>query len=199
MKYPKSVEQITEVFRKLPGIGLKSAQRFAFHLIQCDPKDLEQHFELLKQARSKLCYCKECGVLLESKQACPFCEDAQRKNDVLCVVAFAKEVFAFEQTKEYEGLYHVLGGLLSPLNGFLDEHLNIQALVKRIEKRAIKEVIVALDSTVEGDATALYLRQELEHKGVRVSRVAFGLPLGSSLEFADGGTLAKAISGRSSF
>ncbi|SCA58445.1 Recombination protein RecR [Chlamydiales bacterium SCGC AB-751-O23] len=199
MKYPESVEQIVEVFRKLPGIGLKSAQRFAFHLINSSEHDIHQHFEIMKNACKKLGNCKECGVLVEVQKSCPFCDSPHRRKDVLCIVAFPKEVFAFEQTKEYQGLYHVLGALLSPINGFLDEHLNMEALVQRIRKRSIKEVIVALDSTVEGDATALFIRQELEGEEVRVSRVAFGLPMGSSLEFADGGTLAKALSGRSTF
>lgn len=199
MKYPKPLEQMIEVFRQLPGIGLKGAERFAFHLSTQSPEKLSQSLEQLKIAQSNLSSCKSCGCLHSKQTPCDFCHDSSRNQTFICVVPFAKDVFSFEQTKEFNGLYHVLGALLSPINGFLEDAIDVDKLLKRTKELNVKELVLALDATVEGDATALYIKQVFENQPVKVTRVAFGLPLGSSLEFADGGTLARALSGRSTF
>jgi len=197
-RYPKHLIQLIEKLKKFPGVGQKSAQRYAFHLIEWPEKELAQFAALLSEIKSKLKTCDRCGCL-ERDNECPYCDDVGRQPQILCVVSHFKDVFAIEETHEYQGLYHVLGGLLSPLEGIGPEQLAIEQLKTRIQKLGVTELIIAIDSTLEGDATALHVKKELEPFDITISRLAFGLPLGSALDYVDGGTLARAFAGRRGF
>jgi recombination protein RecR len=186
-----------EALRKLPGVGSKSAERFAFHLLTWNHDDLSRFGHILTDLPAQIQICDACGCLLSGPD-CRLCSD-ERQGHTLCVVAHVRDVYAMESTHEYKGLYHVLGGLISPLEGVEAENLNIQTLVDRIRSRNIQEVVMALDATIEGDATALYLKQLLSDYPLTISRLAFGIPMGSSIDYVDGGTLARALSGRARF
>jgi len=199
MRYPSHLIKLIQVLKKLPGVGARSAERFAFQLIEWKQEDLEEMAKAVSEIPEKIQACTACGCL-KSDSLCTFCADSKRiASQVLCIICSPRDVFAIEETKEYKGLYHVLGGLLSPLNGFGPDRLALETLKKRIENHSIQEVVIALDSTLEGDATALYLKRELSPYSLQISRLAFGLPVGSSLDYVDGGTLARAFSGRGSF
>ena len=197
-RYPISLLNLIAVLKKLPGVGSKTAERFAFHLLSWPEKNLEQLAESARTLKEKIRKCPTCNSLIDEAH-CEFCDLTKRDTSSLCIISSPKDVYALEETRSYRGLYHVLGALLSPLDGRMPEHLNLKHLQKRIEELPLKEVIIALDSTIEGDATALYLRENLKKEGVRISRLAFGLPMGSSLDYVDGGTLARALQGRSKF
>lgn len=198
MKYPAHLLKVIDVLRKLPGVGSKSAERFAFQMLTWDPHQLDEMSHVIKDIKNKLHQCSECGCLCEENQ-CLFCKDQRQNQGTLCIISSPRDAFAIETTGEFRGLYHVLGGLLSPMEGVGPEKLNLPQLKKRIVAHKIQELVIALDSTLEGDATALYLKQELEPIGLNISRLAFGLPMGSSLDYVDGGTLARAFSGRARF
>lgn len=198
MKYPTHLLKLIESFKMLPGVGNKSAERFAFHLINQPPEQLSLLANIIHETPLRLKTCPVCGCLI-GEASCPFCEASRSTLGVICIVASARDTFAIEATHEYRGLYHVLGGLLSPMEGIGPEKLTIESLKQRIRSLQIKEVVIALDSTLEGDATALYLKQELADLSVQMTRLAFGLPMGSALDYVDGGTLARAFSGRSRF
>jgi len=198
MQYPSDFIKIINTFRKLPGIGSKTAERFAFALLDWPNQQLTELSELLATLKEKLQRCPECGCLM-AEEKCPFCRNPSRDASVLCVTASIKEVFTIEQTHEYKGLYHVLGGLLSPIERQGPEMLALHKLRERIVREEIKEIVIALDSTLEGDATALYIKKELAVCDIKMSRLAFGLPMGSSLDYVDGGTLALALAERRSF
>lgn len=197
MNYPKHLLQLIESMKKLPGVGSKSAERFAFEMLKWSPLDLKTLGNLIDTIPQKLLSCSECGAL-SGEESCMFCKE-DRAPSVLCVLASSKDVFAIEATRTFEGLYHVLGGLISPLEGIGPDQLNLSKLLERIQKCSIKEVIIALDSTVEGDATALYLKQQLSTLPIQISRLAFGIPMGSSFEYVDGSTLGRAFVDRSSY
>jgi recombination protein RecR len=197
-RYPPHLAKIMEFFKKLPGVGSKSAERYAFNMIDWQPDELARFAGALASAKELLQSCAECGCLTQ-QQACPFCDLRTRSAETLCVVAHFKDVYAIEHTHEYKGLYHVLGSLLSPLEGKSPEKLNISKLKQRVIESGVREVVIAIDSTLEGDATTLYLKRELEDLDIQVSRLALGMPMGSSLDFVDGGTLARALSGRRGF
>ncbi|NGX31072.1 MAG: Recombination protein RecR [Chlamydiae bacterium] len=197
VKYPEHLIKLIETFRKFPGVGTKSAERFAFALLNFDEDVLQKMGTYIATTKQAISFCKTCGAM-EIEKHCPFCANVKRDTTLLCVVSFAKDVFAIEDTHQYTGLYHVLGAQLSPIDDF-EEKLNMQKLFGRLQKQEIKEVILALDSTLEGDATALFLKEELKHLDVHISRLAFGLPLGSSLDFVDGGTLSRAVQSRLQF
>jgi len=198
MKYPRHLLQLIAELKKLPGVGHKSAERFAFHLLNRPQHELEAMAETIKKTGSEIQKCLECGALKEGGP-CSFCHDHKRDPHILCLVATPKDLFAIEQTHEFRGLYHVLGGVLNPIAGKGPEKLSIPTLLNRIQQGTITEVIIALDSTLEGDATSLYLKQILSSYPLTISRLAFGLPMGSSFDYIDGGTLARAFSGRSGF
>lgn len=198
MKYPIHLLKLIDVFKKLPGVGAKSAERFAFDFLTWPEEDIRQISDILLDTPIQIRNCKHCGCLIGIED-CPFCERARLHNHAMCVVAMPRDVFAIEGTREYHGFYHVLGALLSPIDGVGPERINFDKLGQRIVSHAIKEVVIALDSTLEGDATALYLKQRLEPFNVQVSRLAFGLPMGSSLDYVDGGTLARALVARGQF
>lgn len=199
MQYPTHLLKLLQVFRKLPGVGGKTAERFAFELVGWKEEELAEMAQLIDTLLRELRHCPDCGCLMAAKESCAFCGNPVRDTSVLCVLASPRDVFAVEQTRQYRGIYHVLGGMLSPLEGRGVCHFDLSRLKDRLHALAVKEVILALDSTVEGDATALFLKRELESEGVHLSRLALGMPMGSSLEYVDGGTLARAVSGRQPF
>lgn len=198
MHYPLHLIKLIELLKGLPGVGSKSAERFAFEMLTWTPERLAEMGTVIQELPTAIQCCQQCGCLMDEMR-CFFCNNARRDTSLLCAIATARDAFAMERTREYRGLYHVLGGTLSPLNGQGPEHLTVPALAQRITALQVKEVVIALDSTLEGDATSLYLKQELEPLGVRISRLAFGLPMGSSLDYVDGDTLARSFSGRRSF
>jgi recombination protein RecR len=198
MKYPQHLLKLIDVLRRLPGVGNKSAERFAFQMLQWNQNHLEEMAAIIKEINTKLKHCENCGSL-QGEEECRFCTDTRKSYKSICIIASPRDVFAIDETGEFKGLYHVLGGLLSPLEGLGPEKLNLQQLKQRIQEYQIKEVVIALDSTLEGDATSLYIKQELNSLGLNISRLAFGLPMGSSLDYVDGGTLARAFMGRNRF
>lgn len=197
-KYPLELLMLISFFKKLPGVGNKTAERFAFQLLNWQEGDLNSFSETLGTLKEKIHHCTECGCLKET-DSCSFCDITKRDTHILCITASAKDVYAIEETRTFRGLYHVIGGLLSPLDGRTPDSLYLSGLKKRLSSLPIKEIIIAFDSTLEGDATALFLKEELAAMGLSVSRLAFGLPMGSSLDYVDGSTLARALTGRNSF
>jgi recombination protein RecR len=185
---------ITE-FKRLPGIGQKSAQRIAFHVLRAPREDAEQLSAAILDVKDKLGLCRLCNNISES-ELCLYCRDSQRDPKVVCVVEEPPNIVGIETTRQYEGRYHVLHGALSPLRGIGPESLKIKGLVERIGQGEIQEVIVATNPTVEGEATAVYLARLLKPLGVKVTRIGMGIPVGSDLEFADEVTISKAMEGR---
>ena len=192
---PGPVTQLVAALGRLPGIGPRSAERLALHLVQGDADAVRQLAAVLVDARERVANCARCGALTEH-QPCPVCADDRRDASQLCVVERALDVLSLEKSGTFKGRYHVLGGKLSPLNGIGPEDLRIAELEIRIADGIVQEVILALGSDVEGDATSNYLARRLASRGVRVSRLAQGLPAGSGLEFADELTLSRALEGR---
>lgn len=197
-KYPAHLQKLIQTLKKLPGVGNRTAERYAFQLLDWSKEQLLQFGETVSETAELIHFCADCGALAEPDQ-CSLCSSPKRNREILSVVSTAREVFAIESTGEFKGLYHVLGGVLSPLHGIGPEQLRLESLFERIRNGEIKEVILALDATLEGDATALYIKNELERHPIKVTRLAFGLPMGSALDYVDGGTLARAFSGRHHF
>ncbi len=197
-KYPLALQQLIASLKMLPGVGSKTAERFAFQLLTWQDEPLESFAEVIATLKTKIHTCPACNCLMD-KEVCEFCDINKRDSSLLCIISSPKDAYAIEETHMYKGLYHVLGGLLSPLDGRTVERLNLPPLLQRISTLQIREVIVALDSTLEGDATALYLKEQLGKSAIPVSRLALGLPMGSPLEYVDGGTLSRALTGRHIF
>lgn len=197
-KYPKNILTLIAFLKKLPGVGNKTAERFCFDLIKWKDGDLKSFGLLLSTILENLKKCPICGCLAENEK-CHFCDLSQRDKTTLCIIASPKDLYLIEETNSYNGIYHVLENLISPMDGFNIDDDNIKKLENRIENLKIKEVIIALDSTLEGDATSLFIKTKLKNMDLKISRLAFGLPIGSSLEYIDGGTLAKAFTGRQKF
>lgn len=192
---PGPIQELVSALHRLPGIGPRSAERLALHLVQSDPAAVRQLAEALVAAREKVGTCQRCGALTEV-QPCRLCADPLRDATVLCVVERALDILSLEKSGTYRGRYHVLGGRLSPLNGVGPEDLRLPELEERLGTEGVTEVILALGSDVEGEATAHYLARRLAPRGVRVTRLAQGLPAGTGLEFADELTLSRALEGR---
>ena len=190
------LEQLIEQCEKLPGVGHKSAQRLAFSVLNMDSEEVTTFANTLVKARSSIRHCKICQNLSDT-DICPICADKTRDKSTICVVEDARDVFAFERTKEYFGTYHVLGGLISPLAGIGPDKLAIKELLDRLKSDQIKEVIMATNPTVEGEATAMYLSRLIKPLGVKVTRLAYGIPIGGTLEYAYEVTLYRALEGRS--
>ncbi|MDO5560358.1 MAG: recombination mediator RecR [Oscillospiraceae bacterium] len=187
---------LAEQFARLPGIGMKTAQRLAYYVTSMKQEDVEAFSEALLNAKSKVRCCSVCQNLTD-KEICPICDDVKRDRTVICVVEGPKDVTAIERTGEYKGMYHVLHGLISPIDGITPDKLRIKQLLARIQSdTGISEVIMATNPTVEGDATAMYISRLLKPVGIKVTRLAFGLPVGGILEYADEITLFKAIENR---
>ncbi|MDE5578300.1 MAG: recombination mediator RecR [Oscillospiraceae bacterium] len=186
---------LAEQFAKLPGIGMKSAQRLAYHVMSMTDEDVKEFADALIRAHSTVKCCAECQNLTED-ELCPICSDDMRDRSVICVVETPKDISAFERTNEYKGVYHVLHGLISPLDGITPDKIRLKELLARINKGGVEEVIMATNPTVEGEATAMYISKLLKPLGVKVTRLAFGLPIGGTLEYADEVTLFKALENR---
>jgi recombination protein RecR len=196
--YEGIVQDLIDEFGKLPGIGPKSAQRIAFFIIQNANYDPDNLSGLLETVRTKVKFCTICGMISDS-ETCGFCSDVKRNPSLICVVEEAKDVLAIERTREYRGLYHVLGGAISPIDGIGPDDLRISELLARLADSSVTEVIIATDPNLEGEATATYLSRLLVQPGLSVTRLASGLPVGGDLEYADEVTLGRAFEGRRSF
>ena len=195
MKTLKSLERLQESLAKLPSVGKRSAERMAFAMLEMDDEDLNEFADAIKDLKNKIHFCKICGNITED-EVCEICTDSERDRSTLMAVSSPKDVIAFENTEGYKGLYHVLGGTISLSKGKGVEDLNIDSLLERVDEGEIKEIIIATNPTVDGETTALYLAKLLQSKPVNVTRLAYGLPMGGHLDYADSLTLEKAIEGR---
>lgn len=197
-EYLQPLEKLIEQFRKLPGVGRKSAVRMAFSVIELSDDAVEGFANTIVNAKKQIRYCDVCHNLSVS-EICPICSDVTRNHSLICVVEDAKAIMAFEKIRGFKGVYHVLGGVISPINGITPDKLNISDLIARVDNDAVSEVIIATNPTVEGETTATYLSKVLKPTGVTVSRLAYGIPVGGDIEYADEVTLNRAIEGRRTF
>ncbi|HEU4512827.1 MAG TPA: recombination mediator RecR [Nocardioidaceae bacterium] len=193
--YEGVVQDLIDELGRLPGVGPKSAQRIAFHILQTDPVDVRRLAEVLLEVKEKVTFCSICGNVAE-EETCRICRDQRRDPSVICVVEESKDVVAIERTREFRGRYHVLGGAISPIEGVGPDDLRIRELMGRLADGVVTEVILATDPNLEGEATATYLTRLLRPMGLRVTRLASGLPVGGDLEYADEVTLGRAFEGR---
>jgi recombination protein RecR len=193
--YEGVVQDLIDELGRLPGVGPKSAQRIAFHLLQSDPVDVKRLVDALVEVTEKVRFCALCGNV-SAQELCRICADARRDSTVLCVVEEPKDVVAIEKTREFRGRYHVLGGAISPIEGVGPDDLRVKELVTRLASGEVTEIILATDPNLEGEATATYLARLLKPMGLRVTRLASGLPVGGDLEYADELTLGRAFEGR---
>lgn len=189
------LNELINQFSRLPGIGKKTAQRLAYSIIEQPPERAKQFAEALINAREKIHLCKVCQTLTD-KDICDFCSDEKRDRTTVCVVEDPRDVMAFERTREYKGVYHVLHGVISPLDGVGPEQLKLKELMARLSSGEVKEIIMATNPTVEGEATASYISRLVKPMGIKVTRLAYGIPVGGDLEYADEYTLARALEGR---
>lgn len=195
MADPGPLKKLVEVLCRFPGIGPKSAQRLAFYLLGCSREDVIAIARAMVEAKDKLTFCPACGSLAV-EQECSYCRDPERDHKMICVIQEPRDVLVLERTGQYKGAYHVLHGVLSPLDGIGPEELKLDQLVRRIKENGVNEVIIATNPNVEGDATAGYLARLLKPLAIRVTRIAFGLPVGGDIEYADDLTLSRALDGR---
>lgn len=193
--YDGVIQDLIDELGRLPGIGPKSAQRIAFFLLDADPEDVRRFATVLVDVKAKVHFCSTCGNVTEDTE-CRICRDPRRDDSILCVVEESKDVIAIERTREFRGRYHVLGGAISPIAGIGPDQLRIKELLQRLSNDTIKEVILATDPNLEGEATATYLMRMLSPLGVKVTKLASGLPVGGDLEYADEVTLGRAFEGR---
>lgn len=187
--------ELINQFERLPGIGKKTAQRLAYNILEQPPERAEKFAEALVNARRKIHFCKKCQGLTDL-EVCAICDSNERDHSVICVVAEPKDVMAFERTREYNGLYHVLHGVISPLDGIGPDQLRIKELMARLGSGEVCEIIMATNPNVEGEATASYISRLVKPMGIKVTRLAYGIPVGGDLEYADEFTLARALEGR---
>ena len=195
MIYPKSIATLIEHFQKFPSIGPKSAQRMAFYLLRMPMSEVQKFAQSMIDAKQNTRTCEIC-FNISSESPCEICASTKRDRSTICVIAETKDLIAIEKTNEYKGLYHVLQGLISPLDGIGADDIRIKELLNRLTSNEVQEIIIALPPSVEGEATRLYLTKLIKPFGIKVSRIAFGLPVGADLEYADEITLARAIEGR---
>jgi recombination protein RecR len=195
--YEGIIQELIDELGKLPGIGPKSAQRIAFHIVQSERVDVNRLVDVLRIVKEKVRFCAKCFNVTEEEQ-CKICRDPRRDNSTICVVEESKDVVAIERTREFRGKYHVLGGAISPIDGIGPEQLRIRELLARLSDANITEVIIATDPNLEGEATATYLARTIKPLGIKISRLASGLPVGGDLEYADEVTLGRAFEGRRS-
>jgi recombination protein RecR len=195
--YEGVVQDLIDELGRLPGVGPKSAQRIAFHLLASDPVDVKRLAEVLLEVKAKVRFCRICGNVAEADE-CRICQDARRDPAVICVVEEPKDVVAVERTREFRGRYHVLGGAISPIEGIGPDDLRVKELMTRLSDGTVTELIIATDPNLEGEATATYLARLVKPMGLTVSRLASGLPVGGDLEYADEVTLGRAFEGRRS-
>ena len=193
--YSGHINRLIEELSRLPGVGAKSAQRLAFHIINMPESEVKSLADTMIDAKQHIHYCKECFTLTD-EELCPICRDQKRDHKTIMVVEHTRDMAAYEKTGKYNGVYHVLHGLISPMDGIGPDQLTIKELLARIAKGDVSEVIMATNPTVEGEATAMYIAKLLKPLGVKVSRLAYGIPVGGHLEFADDATLMRALEGR---
>lgn len=195
MLYTASFQKLIDVFRKMPGVGQKSAVRMAYHVLSMSDEEADSMVETIKQAKEKIGYCSVCQNTTE-QNPCEICSNPKRDSSVICVVEQPKDVVALEKTREYYGTYHVLHGCISPMDGVGPEDIKIKELLQRAADDSVTEIIMAISPSIEGEATTMYISKLLKPFGVKVTRIAYGIPVGGDLEYADQVTLAKAIEGR---
>jgi recombination protein RecR len=193
--YEGPVQDLIDELGRLPGVGPKSAQRIAFHLLSAEPADIDRLTSALRRVKDEVRFCRTCGNVSEGEQ-CRICADARRDPSIICVVEEPKDVVAVERTREFRGRYHVLGGAISPIDGVGPEDLRVRELLTRLSDGSVTELILATDPNLEGEATATYLARLVRDMGLTVTRLASGLPVGGDLEYADEVTLGRAFSGR---
>lgn len=198
MQYPKPLGRLIGELAKLPGIGNKSAQRLAFHLLSVSEREANDLADAIREAKASMHFCSVCGNLTD-RDPCDICRDPSRNPEMICVVETPQDVLAMERIKEFHGRYHVLNGVISPMDGVGPEDINLKSLIVRLQEHPeIKEVILATNPNIEGEATAMYIARLLKPSGINVTRIAHGLPVGGDLEYADEVTLLKAMEGRTS-
>ena len=194
--FPAALERLTEQFARLPGIGMKSAQRLAFYVLSLPKEDADSFAQAIVDAKNSVRLCPVCQNLTD-QEPCPICDDEQRDHGLICVVAEPKDVIAMERAREFRGVYHVLHGVISPMDGIGPDDINLRQLIVRLQNDTeISEVILATNPNIEGEATAMYIARLIKPSGIKVSRIAHGIPVGGDLEYADEITLLKAVEGR---
>ncbi len=193
--YSAPIESLIEAFAKLPGVGKKTAQRLAFHVLDMQEEEVKKLSEAIVTAKQSIRYCKFCTNITD-REVCSICSDGERDASVICVTEDPRDVVAMEKTKEYQGLYHVLHGAISPLEGIGPEEIRIKELLSRLQQGEAKEIILATNPNIEGEATAMYISKLIKPMGIKVSRIAHGIPVGGDLEYIDEVTLSKAMEGR---
>ncbi len=194
-QYPKPLAKLIGELSKLPGIGYKSAQRLAFYILSYEDSEAKALADSITDAKRDMKYCSVCGNLTDN-DPCVICADDSRRKDVICVVESPRDVMAMERIKEFDGLYHVLNGVISPMEGIGPEDINLKSLIERLQTSDVKELIIATNPNIEGEATAMYIARLIKPAGIKVTRIAHGLPVGGDLEYADEVTLLKAMEGR---
>ncbi len=194
-QYPRPLGKLINELSKLPGIGGKTAQRLAFHILSLHDAEAQNLAHSILEAKQTMKYCSVCGNLTD-QDPCGICTDTNRRQDVICVVESPKDVMAMERIKEFDGLYHVLHGAISPMDGIGPEDINLKQLIVRLQNSQVKELILATNPNIEGEATAMYIARLIKPSGIKVSRIANGIPVGGDLEYADEVTLLKAMEGR---
>ncbi|TDL94206.1 recombination protein RecR [Macrococcus brunensis] len=195
MHYPAPISRLIDSFMKLPGIGPKTAARLAFHVLDMKEEDVMNFAKALVDVKRELTYCSVCGHITDT-DTCYICQDKTRDRSIICVVEESKDVIAMEKMREYKGLYHVLQGAISPMEGIGPEDINIPSLLTRLKDEEVQELILATNPNIEGESTAMYISRLIKPIGIKTTRLAHGLPVGGDLEYADEVTLSKAISGR---
>ena len=193
--FPAALQELSDQFAKLPGIGGKTAQRLAFHVLSLPAQEAQAFADAILEAKKSVHTCPVCQNLTD-REICPICDNIQRDHSVICVVAEPKDVIAMERSREYKGLYHVLHGVISPLNHITQDDIRIKELLHRVAQGGIREIIMATNPDTEGEATAMYISRLLRPMEVKVTRLAYGVPVGSQLEYADEVTLSRALEGR---
>lgn len=193
--YAKPLNRLINELSKLPGIGGKTAQRLAFHILSMDDKEALDLADSIRNAKESMTYCSVCGNLTDT-DPCAICSDESRDKSVICIVESPKDVVAMEKIREYRGYYHVLHGAISPMDGIGPDDINLKSLIVRLQDEAVKEIIIATNPNIEGEATAMYIARLIKPSGIKVSRIAHGIPVGGDLEYADEVTLLKAVEGR---
>ncbi len=195
MKYPKTILNLIECFKKLPGIGEKTAERLALSLLEIDDETIDLFSKSLKDSKTKIRRCINCNNLSE-EELCEICKDKSRNKTILCVVEEPKNVMLFEKLNIFDGFYHVLDGLISPIDGINPEDINISSLIERVKKDNVQEVILALKPSIEGETTSLYISKLLEDSNIKISKIAYGIPLGAEMDYVDSLTLEMALENR---
>lgn len=195
MEYAKPLAKLIRELEKMPGVGPKSAQRMAFHILRLPDEEARALAEAIIEVKERIVTCKRCFNFTD-EELCPICRNPSRQTSVLCVVADVRDLMAIERTQEYRGLYHVLQGVISPMDGVGTEQLRIRELLQRLQSEPIEEVIIAMNPTIEGDATAMYLSKLIKPLGIRVTQLAHGMPVGGDLDYADQATLISALEWR---